>query len=889
MKKISILLLVIISFFTLSLNNGDDNTNSTNENEVYTEKLNAELASYSDEDYYNYQYSGPEEIHYLYDIYDTSRIFSKVDNFTYGLDYYGDNISLYDGSSEVYYDKGIASWGNSGSFTIRDVAEYGYEYFETYIGTTISSRTTDTNPSFEVRVVLDGVVAKTVSVTDKYEEQVFIKVPLKGVQNFQLFVDNLGNGVGDFVGLGNPLLRKSSPAPYLDVFDMEFNQPNQVTESNLLEYAKAYDVSGNNISDDVRYITNYIPGKIGVFDLTYYVFDSNGVMRSRDVSLLVTGEDYGGTWTIEDFKKPYVNYMYHARQAYNSNMKKLWDLLIEITLDFDEDDWVKRLRSSPYYTSQNSRDVSFSSANIFVTESEVNSIIRGMHDCEPRSYMMLNLTPIYHNYYGYDSTTGSLSWARFWAQNKTTDSFNEEIKLINYNSERFIAYAKDDMTYAQKWKYVTDAYAGWIKYSDGSMINSSLGYGVGKCNGNSQGLVHLSQRINMKSVYAEGGSSQGFHAWTYNKLPDEDGYYLTDRLFYTFMGSIKDSGYVSSHSVYTNRGYTMYEISLDQYNYTYLTYPSVWINFNTNAISITEGEDIDLYSNISSFGSILNGTPTIDNVEIKVTFGSQKYDVTSTKTLKNGLYKVTYTLEYTCDGITIIRDYEMDLNIVVHTIEFSDIKDGLSNVSLYPGGATNENSNYDSSNEISGKGFGINDGNGYNIFLDDITDNAITFKYGASISARTNSYTMANCRISVSVYIDGVVAYTSNQMTAWTPYIDVFVLIPEGASVIRLVTNAHSSGGCHGTVMDIKFGNAEIPVIFEEVTSESNSSSLVIGLIITLIGLAAGVIGGFMFLKHKGNSEGVVKGESVSSKSTTKKESTVTKSATTKPKSITKK
>lgn len=553
---------------------------------------------------------------------------------------------------------------------------------------------------------------------------------------------------------------------------------------------------------DITYYEDYYGDAVTLYDgqnevIVYYVYDSQNVLRRKDVKLSVFDIDYSDVWTREDFKTPYVNYMYHARQAYPEQKKRAFDTVLEMGLDFDDFIWGEMYRSA-YGATFHYYDLPLLDNNIYLNKDDVNTIMRGLWDSEPRIFMIYNMDIFI--YYSTDSTTGLIKTWGLFAQNKTTDEYNEEIDAILSNSEWLLENSEDDMTYAQSWKYVTDAYASWMTYTDGGSLSNSVGYGQGKCNGNSQGLVYLSQRLNMKSIYAEGWSSAGFHAWTYNKLPDEDAWYLTDRLWYTVLGTVE--GYTSSHSVYTNRGYTyplLSDVAYDSYKFTY---PSIWASFASETLGVKVGNNIDLYDNITGLESIFDDDMTVDDVTISIVSGDNTYNVSQTKDLALGLYTAVYTLNF--EGIT--RVYELDLAVYNDSFSYSDVA-SLSELSVYAGGSALENyATYDKANELYGYGFTLNDGNSTSIDVSGYDANTLSLKYGTSISSRSVEYTMNNCNISLSIYADGVLIYQGSQLTAWSTYEDVFVVIPYGTENLTFKTNAYGSGGNHGTLIDLEFG-----------------------------------------------------------------------------------
>ncbi len=593
-----------------------------------------------------------------YMIQDTSK---KV---TYKTDHQGDLVSLVTNTGETTFTHGIAIAGAAACFTYTDIKQQGYDTFSGYFGAHYLARyTNSTSTSFNFRFMCDGVDVYKTATFNKDTEAEFVEIDLDGVEVFQIFVEIQGSGTGDYMGMGNPMFSKEKATPYLDVFDLEFNLPSQVNDINILDYAKAYDINYNDISDQITYETNYVKGTTGTFDVTYIIKQtvSGNVVERRDtVQMDVYNIDYSDTWTVEDFKTPYVNHLYHGRQSVSDQKKLLFDMILDASLDFKDSDWYRRYRSN-IYTSQNYKSFNLKSAGIYLKYSDVNSILSCVCDSDSRAMMILDLDLMGSYYCTTDSTTGLISAAGFWAQNITTEQYNSRIEQILTNSELFLSYAKDDMNYATKWKYVTDAYNSKVTYTDGASLYNSVGLLKGKCNGNSRGLVYLSQRLNMKSFYANGMTYAGFHAWTYQQLPDNGIWYLTDKLWYTTLGTV--GGYTSSHAVYDNNGYPLPEFSKVALSTNYYKYPSIWATFKNNSYIITENESVNLNANLSSIDGIFDDI--ILKYQLSYIIKDANGDVVSSNTadLSTGQYTIVYTIRYTSDLYDISRNYQIGLTV----------------------------------------------------------------------------------------------------------------------------------------------------------------------------------------------------------------------------------
>ncbi|MFI3329750.1 MAG: NPCBM/NEW2 domain-containing protein [bacterium] len=751
---------------------------------------------------YTFDYEDNTYIEYValnkskaYMVYDSS---SKL---SYKEDHQGNQISLLTEAGETKFTNGIASNGGAACFTYTDIKEQGYDEFSSYIGAHSLARiTSSTSTSFNVRFMCDGETVYTTQTFNKDSLAEYVQIDLTGVKVFQMFIETQGSGNGDYIGLGDPKFTKEEAKAYLNVFDLEFNLPNQVIPENILEYATAKDIDGNDISDDITYETDYVKGQTGEYYITYSIKQTvlgEEVERRDTVKLTVDNIDYSQTWTLEDFKKPYANYMYQGRQGYPEQKKRLFDICVNLGLDYDEDLWREQYRAA-YGTTYHYRDVNLYDNQVYLSKGDVNNIMTGVSESEPRTFMLFNMDIFI--YYSTDTTTGLIKTWGLFCQNLTTQQYEDRVEQILSNSETFLSAAKDDMTYAQKWKYVTDAYNSKVTYTDGANLYNSMGILKAKCNGNSMGLVFLAQRLNMKSIYASGGTYAGYHAWSYQKLPDDNVWYLTDKLWYTTLGTVE--GYTSSHSVSKNRGYTFPEVSDKAYASSNYTYPSIWMGFNNNSFVIDSGESIDIEGNINNkqidgiFSDIL--TKAIISFDIKDEFGNSVG--TDTSVLSGGNYTIEYILNYKNDLYDMNRTYNIPLLIVSNKEDYNtdNFVNGSNHTYKADAGV------YNGSTEERYAGYNINNA-GYITIANDNYD-TISLKFSATEAVRNDSYATANCRISLSVYFDGVLQTTTATISAYSTYIQLDLYIPEGVSEIKLKVNAVSNASTHGCIADIKFG-----------------------------------------------------------------------------------
>lgn len=723
----------------------------------------------------------------------------------YDFDHQGDLISLYHEGEEVEFERGISMAGADVCFTFTDLKMYGYERFTAYLGTHYIARfveSTATSFTFEIR--LDGETAYKSDQFHAYSEYEYVDIDLTGYEVMQIIVNTGGSGTGDYAAMGDPMMHRSSPAPYMDVFDLEFNSPHQVTESNLLAYADAWDIDLSNLSDGIWYETNYIAGQLGTYDITYFVEGSTGCIAERTVKLIVTGDDYTEAWTVEDYKTPYVNYMYHPRNTLVPQQRALFDLALDSVLKFDPNGGHNYTVGE--YTKWGETvyelKLDLQAAGIFLRASEFNTAYYNtITDADPRAYIFKQWTTA--GRYTTDPETGMLKTYHVFISKSWASEYEAMIPLIIKNTETFLAYSKDDMTDAQKLYFVTTPYKNWISYNDGGFLVHALGRGYAKCGGNSMGVVHIAQRLGITSFYCQVYTSGGeLHAATYQKLVDEDGWYMCDKLWAKQWTAPLLSGFsLSKRSGY---GWIEYaETSMPAYQYS--TYPSIWMSLTDTTIILEEGDSYDLEANIVSISSVLNEELTSDIVTITTTTEDGTVIPNNTESLTPGIYHVYYDIDYS-GVINVQRRYEATIVVYTGETQFtSSMVIGSSNVNAY--GTRSLWNTITASEEAFSGSCTIN--NGGFITIDNTPGfNVISFKYGASSGVRTSDYAIANCRVAAYVYFDGVLQANSITLSAYTHYATMQLYIPDGVQEVKILSKAVSSASGHGTIGDIKFYTA---------------------------------------------------------------------------------
>lgn len=720
----------------------------------------------------------------------------------------GEKITMLEDGEDVVYDKGIWMHGDA-LLTYTKIQEYGYETFEAYVGVDESARDASSqNTSFVVEFIIDGEVVHATSQFGNKSEQEFVSIDISDAEVFQIKVDSLGSNGQDHAVMGNSVFKKSSPTPYLYVFDLEFNLSDQVTESNIMDYVKAMDYKGNDIKDKVTYTTNFKEGGVGTYDLTYSVTDDEGNSRSETVNIIVTGEDYSGDITLERMKQPWADYLYHPRQTMDKQNQKAFDLTLEKVLDFKTEDGVYVTnKPNPAYELR----VNLLDNGIYVNASDFVKNMTGiLYDSEPRVYLIRKWTQAYSTKNGlvneviFYMTAGYLDGE---------DNYDVTMGYILDNGNTFLAEAKDDMTYQQKFYYAVTKYGSWIRYSDGGELIHSLGYGYGKCGGNAMGIVHLGQRLGIKSNYGDGNvSTVGFHGWSYQKMPNEDGWYFTDVLWGRMLNTPNDVTYAPYKA---NGEYQWFDESETTYSADKkkFKYPSVWIDLKEDAIAMVQGDEIDFMDNISEVDSIydeevpasaisytINYKELPNTIASRTTIANPDFCIKDLDAIEGGLPCGEYVIQYnvTYKGFDITE--EADLVVAHEMVQDTDVSEITGTINQTVGV-------YDGESEHYGAGYHLNNNSYVVIDIDGKNYQTMQFKYSAREYVRTDSYCINNGKMRLDVYFDNVLAYSSGTFTAFTPYVQPTILIPEGTRTVKLA-NVSLGQGSHGGLNDIYFGKA---------------------------------------------------------------------------------
>lgn len=485
----------------------------------------------------------------------------RCQNFAKNQDNNGQKLTLKKAGQEVGYDSGLFTMPGENTYaciSFTDIRENGYESFQADVG--LNGTVRDKEAQVEFRVLADGKQVYTSNTVTNDTEAQHVNVDLSQVKVLQLVVDAKGSNANDAAVWGNAHFTKSGATPYLAVDDLEFNRSWQVTEQNILEHVTAKNASGKDITDRVKYETDYKNQDSGTYQVTYTVADDSGNSRSRTVKLVVTGEDYTKQLPLERLKKPWASYLYHGRGTLDTQGKKAWDLILAQLLNFDPQQWklINRWEEEVYEV-----DVDLQAQGIYATREELGSLGSMFLDDEPRTFCLKD--------WGCEVTDkdGLASHVKMWVKKSQMDNYDSALQKIEGNTQKMLQAYKAGMTEAQALYHVSEAYKAWLQYGNGGQVlTDALGNGVAVCGGNARGYIYLSQRLGTKSVWGRSGP----HAWSFTKLVDNNAWYKTDLLSGEFLAPGKNGeGNLQVGGDYTTRHYRWFVFGDKEYDRKLLT------------------------------------------------------------------------------------------------------------------------------------------------------------------------------------------------------------------------------------------------------------------------------------------------------------------------------
>ena len=206
------------------------------------------------------------------------------------------------------FDKGFGIHAN-GKITY-DLSNVDYDNFEALVGIDMSIAS-QSNSSVVFKVIGDGEVLVSTDVIKHAYNMVAINVPIKGIQELVIEVNDGGNGnTSDHTVIANPKLTTNNAKPSLNVIDKTYKLGETV---DFNEGINAIDVEDGDLTASIEIISNnFKENKAGRFEVTYRVTDSDNNMVEKTSYVTVYEE-------FEVVKSKYGQF--NNLEAYNEKFK----------------------------------------------------------------------------------------------------------------------------------------------------------------------------------------------------------------------------------------------------------------------------------------------------------------------------------------------------------------------------------------------------------------------------------------------------------------------------------------------------------------------------------------------------------------------------------------
>ncbi|MDU4327455.1 MAG: NPCBM/NEW2 domain-containing protein, partial [Clostridium celatum] len=222
------------------------------------------------------------------------------------------------------FEKGFSIHAN-GTITY-DLSDGEYDSFEALVGVDNKIAPQD-HSSVNFEILGDGEVLAHSEVLKYADNMVYISAPIKGVKELVIKVADGGNGrTWDHGLIANPKLIKNNMKPVIEAEDKTYKLGEAV---DFNEGVTAMDIEDGDLTSRVEIISNnYEEGKLGRFEVTYRVTDSdNNVVEKTSYitvyeNFLVNKSKYGKFNNLEayndEFKIPVASITNNAGNYGNS-------------------------------------------------------------------------------------------------------------------------------------------------------------------------------------------------------------------------------------------------------------------------------------------------------------------------------------------------------------------------------------------------------------------------------------------------------------------------------------------------------------------------------------------------------------------------------------------
>lgn len=204
------------------------------------------------------------------------------------------------------FAKGIGTHANSE--IVYNLADTNYEYFESYVGVD-RNIAEQTNSSIIFKMLADGKEVYNSGLMKYGTEAKLVRIPVKGVQELKLVVDNAGNGnASDHGSFGDATFIILNSKPELTIPKSLSTKVGQ--EISLAAAYSAADAEDGDLTSQVNIIgedkVNF--SRAGEYPITYTVTDSDGNTLSKTRTIAVVNMEDSKYLTDYDWKSTQNSY-----------------------------------------------------------------------------------------------------------------------------------------------------------------------------------------------------------------------------------------------------------------------------------------------------------------------------------------------------------------------------------------------------------------------------------------------------------------------------------------------------------------------------------------------------------------------------------------------------
>ena len=190
------------------------------------------------------------------------------------------------------FEKGLATHAN-GVITYN-LGDHDYDYLEMRVGVDMSIPEQN-NSSITFKVTGDGKTLETTSVMKHADNLKYIKIPVKGLDEIKIEVNNGGNGITSDHGIiVEPKLATNNGKPKLKI-DKSISVKVGEELENIIGNVEAYDAEDGDLTKDVQISgqDKVNTNRVGTYPITYTVTDKseNTTTATRNIKV-VNMEDF---------------------------------------------------------------------------------------------------------------------------------------------------------------------------------------------------------------------------------------------------------------------------------------------------------------------------------------------------------------------------------------------------------------------------------------------------------------------------------------------------------------------------------------------------------------------------------------------------------------------